>query len=199
MLPNLKWVGIVGAKRHHENSGNFSLYFGHLFFFFFFPRNYWSYASGKLEGKFFKYVLGWLSYLSSSHYAVCITNLCTLWRLCFHITNFCFITLFFSKSCLSAFFLWFYVLYFWGFEWCFRHITDGISFLQASWLKQHSAPTTGIGFSPSNDKVSYLFYSVGILHLLAHFSPIIWQKKAEFLTCFRCGNIFKVTSFCQVS
>lgn len=31
------------------------------------------------------------------------------------------------------------------------------AFVQVSWQKQHSAPTAGIGFSPSNDKVSYLF------------------------------------------
>lgn len=31
-----------------------------------------------------------------------------------------------------------------------------IFYLQVSWLKQHSAPTAGVSFSPSNDKVSYL-------------------------------------------
>lgn len=38
-----------------------------------------------------------------------------------------------------------------------------IFYLQVSWLKQHSAPTAGVSFSPSNDKVSYLLVALTLL------------------------------------
>jgi len=34
---------------------------------------------------------------------------------------------------------------------------------QVSWTKQHSAPTAGISFSPSNDKVSFFIASLNFI------------------------------------